>query len=55
MKSIKTMLLGIAFLIIAAIGAPIWFAGSYLGAGMFIVGGLVGVVLCLKGYFDKTE
>ncbi len=55
MKSIKTMLLGIAFLIIAAIGIPLWMVGSYLGFVLFAAGGLAGIILCIKGYFQKTE
>jgi len=55
MKSIKTMLLGIAFLILAAIGTPLWMAGSYVGCGMAIAGGVLGIVLCLRGYFTKSE
>lgn len=43
MKSIKTMLLGIAFLIIAACGVPLWMAGAGVGAGMFIAGGIIGL------------
>ena len=53
MKSIKTMLLGIALLIIAACGVPLWIAGSGIGAGMFLVGGIIGIILCLQGFFSK--
>ncbi|MBR4292767.1 MAG: hypothetical protein IKT54_04050 [Clostridia bacterium] len=53
MKSIKTMLLGIALLIIAACGVPVWMAGSGVGAGMFFTGGIIGLILCLKGFFSK--
>ena len=55
MKSIKKMLLGIAFLIIAAIGCPIWMAGSYVGVALFFSGFIVGVPLCLVGFFEKNE
>ena len=53
MKSIKTMLLGIALLIVAACGVPLWMAGAGLGAGMFLVGGIIGLILCLQGFFSK--
>lgn len=53
MKSIKTMLLGIAFLIIAACGVPLWMAGAGVGAVMFIAGGIIGLILCLRGFFSK--
>jgi len=47
------MLLGIAFLIIAACGLTMWMVGSGVGAGMFFAGGIIGLILCLKGYFGK--
>ena len=53
MKSIKTMLLGIALLIIAACGAPLWVAGAGVGAIMFVAGLAIGLLLCFKGYFGK--
>ena len=53
MKSIKTMLLGIALLIVAACGVPLWIAGAGVGAGMFYAGGIIGLILCLKGFFSK--
>ena len=55
MKSIKTMLLGIALLIIAACGAPLWMAGAAVGAIMFYAGLGMGAILCLKGFFTKEE
>lgn len=55
MKSIKKMLLGMAFLIIAAIGTPLWVAGSAIGAVAFIAGLFLGIVFCLRGFFDKSE
>ena len=55
MKSIKQMLLGIAFLIIALCGVPMWMAGSVLGAIMFYVGIVVGLSLCLIGFFAKDK
>lgn len=53
MKSIKTMLLGIALLIVAACGAPLWVAGAGVGAIMFFAGLAIGLLLCFKGYFGK--
>lgn len=55
MKSVKQMLLGIAFLIVAAIGSPLWIAGSYVGAVMFFTGLTVGTLLCIRGYLSKNE
>ena len=55
MKSIKTMLLGIAFLIVASCGAPIWLAGAAIGAIMFCGGLSVGLILCFKGFFSKEK
>ena len=53
MKSIKTMLLGIALLIIAACGVPLWMAGAAVGAVMFFAGLIIGLIFCLKGYWGK--
>ena len=53
MKSIKTMLLGIALLIIAACGVPLWVAGAGVGAIMFFAGLVIGLLLCFNGYFSK--
>lgn len=53
MKSIKKMLLGIALLIIAACGAPLWVAGAGVGAIMFFAGLVIGLLLCFKGFFSK--
>lgn len=53
MKSIKTMLLGIAFLIIAACAVPFWVAGATDGAIFFCIAFVIGLVLCLKGFFTK--
>lgn len=55
MKSIKTMLLGIAFLIIAACGTPIWLAGSAIGAVMFFAGLIIGLFLCIDGFLTPHE
>ena len=53
MKSIKMMLLGIAFLIIASSGLPLWMAGAGLGAAMFFAGLVIGLILCTRGFFSK--
>jgi len=53
MKSVKTMLLGIALLVIAACGAPLFAQGVTLGAVLFFAGLVVGSVLVLRGYFKK--
>ncbi len=53
MKSIKTMLLGIALLIVAACGLPLWIGGAAIGAVMFFAGGMIGLILCVKGFFSK--
>ena len=55
MKSIKQMLLGIAFLLVALCGVPMWMAGSVLGAIMFYVGIVVGISLCLMGFFTNDK
>lgn len=55
MKSIKKMLLGIAFLIIGACGVPMWMAGANVGAVMFFAGLLVGLVLCVDGFLTPEE
>lgn len=55
MKSIKTMLLGIAILIIASCGVPMWLTGSAVGAVMFGAGLIVGINVCLMGFFSKNQ
>lgn len=55
MKSIKTMLLGIAFLIIACCGVPFWVAGAGIGAVVFFVGLIIGLILCIKGFFTNEQ
>ena len=55
MKSIKTMLLGIALLVVAACGAPLFAEGVALGAVMFFGGLIVGLVLVIRGYFKKEQ
>ena len=53
MKSIKTMLLGIALLIVASCGVSLWMAGAIIGGIMFYAGLAIGIILCLKGFFTK--
>ncbi len=55
MKSIKTMLLGIALLIVASCGVPIAMTESVIGAIMFYAGLLIGLILCFKGFFAKEQ
>ena len=52
MKSVKKMLLGIAFLIIASCGVPIWMAGADFGVILFLAGLLVGLVFCVDGFLS---
>ena len=53
MKSIKTMLLGIALLIVASGALPLWMAGSAVGAVMFFATFIIGLIFLLKGYWGK--
>lgn len=53
MKPIKTMLLGIALLIVASYGLSLWMAGATIGAIMFCAGLAIGIILCLRGFFTK--
>lgn len=55
MKSIKTMLLGIALLVVAACGAPLFAEGVTLGAVMFFGGLIVGLILVIRGFFKKEQ
>ena len=50
MKGLKRMLLGIAFLLVAVLGAIL--EGSELGVLMLVGGSTVGLLLCLCGFFD---
>ena len=52
MKSIKKMLLGIAFLIISAIGAIFWVIGSVIGAVAFFGGLAAGLFFCIDGFLS---
>lgn len=52
MKSVKKMLLGIAFLIISAIGAVFMVNNSAVGVVMFIGGLLIGLFLCIDGFLS---
>ncbi len=55
MKSIKTMLLGIAFLIIAACGVPMWVAGAGVGAVIFFLGLCVGLFFVIDGFLTPHQ
>ena len=55
MRSIKKMLLGIASLIIASCGVPIWMAGAVIGAIVFFVFLIIGLYLCIDGYLSPDE
>ena len=55
MKPIKTMLLGIAFLIIGACGVPFWVAGAAVGAIIFFAGLIIGLFLCIDGFLTPHE
>lgn len=52
MKSIKKMLLGIALLLIGAMGAVFWMFGSTVGALMFFGGLITGISFCIDGYLS---
>ena len=55
MKSIKTMLLGIAVLIIAACGATIWMAGAGIGAVVFFSCLVIGLFLVIDGFLTPHQ
>ena len=55
MKNIKKMLLGIAFLILAAIGAAFWIVGSIVGAIAFFAFLVFGILFCVDGYLSQDE
>ncbi len=56
MKSIKTMLLGIAVLIIATWGFVIWTIGGIGdGAILFFAALIVGLILVIRGFFKKEK
>lgn len=50
MKSVKTMLLGIALLVLACCGLIVWMAGVGFGAAVFFVLLIVGLFLCIDGF-----
>ncbi len=52
MKSIKKMLLGIAFLIVSAIGAIFYVNNSTVGAILFFGGLIIGIAFCTDGYLS---
>ena len=55
MKSIKKMLLGIALLVIAAMGMMLWFAGSIVGAVAFFVTLIPGIFLVIDGFLSVDK
>lgn len=55
MKSIKTMLLGIALLFVAICGILVWMTGWAAGAILFYVGLIIGLTLCFVGFFAKEQ
>lgn len=55
MKSVKMMLLGIAVLILASFGYIAWLNGANDGAVIFFPCLIIGLTLCLRGYFRKDE
>ena len=55
MKSIKTMLLGIASLIIAVCTLPLFAIGMVFGAVAFFVFLIIGVFLCIDGFLTPHE
>ena len=52
MKSIKKMLLGIAFLIIASCAVPFWIVGAAIGAFVFFPFVIIGIFLCIDGFLS---
>jgi len=55
MTNIKKMLLGIALLIVAAMGVSFWMAGSVIGAIMFFGGLIVGGFFLVDGYLSVDK
>ncbi len=55
MKNTKKMILGVALLIIATMGANFWMAGSAIGAVMFFVGLLTGIFFVIDGYLSVDK
>ena len=54
MESVKTILLGIASLIIASFGMMLWIDGAGIGYIVaFFAFMIVGIFLCIKGYFSE--
>lgn len=52
MKGLKRILLGIAFLLVAVIGVLL--GNSEIGALLFIGGSVIGLLLCIFGFFDEA-
>ena len=55
MKSVKTMLLGIASLVIAACAIPFWLSGAIIGAVAFFIFLILGIFLCVDGFLTPEE
>ena len=55
MKNVKKMLLGIALLILAVIGANFWIVGSIVGAISFFAFLVLGILFCIDGYLSQDE
>ena len=55
MKNVKKMLVGIALLILALVGAVFWVAGSVIGAIAFFVFLILGGFKVIDGYLSVDE
>ena len=55
MKSIKKMLLGIAFLVMSSMGMSLWFAGSVVGTVAFFAMLVLGIFFVVDGYLSVDE
>ena len=52
MKSVKKMLLGIAFLIISVVGAVFFVNNSLIGGIIFFPTLIIGIIICIDGYLS---
>ena len=55
MRNVKKMLIGIALLILALVGAVFWVAGSVIGAIAFFVFLVLGGYKIIDGYLSVDE
>ena len=55
MQNVKKMILGIALLILALVGAIFWTAGSIIGAIAFFLFLVIGGYLIIDGYLSVDE